>query len=94
MLGIYESPRQLYDELARRGFDVKPLSRGHFGGVEFDNGGGFKVNYGGDGILQYHPKEYSRYGGAYYKVSNGKNGTRRYTMGGDLIVRNVSKNNK
>ena len=41
-----------------------------------------KINFGGDGILQYHPTKKSHHGGAYYKISTGKGGTKRYELDG------------
>lgn len=63
-------------------YEVKPLSRGKYKGVSFEDGGGFKVNFGGDGILQYHPEKGSHHGGAYYKISTGKGGTKHYELDG------------
>jgi len=45
----------MYSFLIKNGFDVKPLSKGSLKGVPFNKGDGFKVNRGGDRILQYHP---------------------------------------
>lgn len=42
------SPDELYDYLIKNGYDVQPLSRGSYKGVPFDEGGGFKVNWGGE----------------------------------------------
>lgn len=36
--------------------------------------GGFKVNWGGDRMLSYHPATGSHHGGAYYKISSGAEG--------------------
>ena len=79
------SGAELYEYLIKNGYDVKPLSKGHYGGIPFEDGGGFKVNWGGDRILQYHPSEASHHGGAYYKISSGKTGTIRVDMDGNLI---------
>lgn len=67
------------------GFDVKPLSRGKDKDIEFIDGGGFKVNYGGNGLLQYHPEKGSRHGGEYYKLSDSINGVRRFDKNGNKI---------
>lgn len=83
LAGVSES--ELYEYLIKNGYDVKPLSKGHYSGIPFEDGGGFKVNWGGDRILQYHPSEVSHHGGAYYKISSGKTGTIRVDMYGNLI---------
>ena len=78
------SPAEMKAALARSGFDVKPLSRGNFKGVPFEQGGGYKTNYGGNGIFQYHPESRSHHGGAYWKVRDTKGGN-RYDMEGNAI---------
>ena len=78
------SPAEMKAALARSGFDVKPLSRGNFKGVPFEQGGGYKTNYGGNGIFQYHPESRSHHGGAYWKVQDTKGGN-RYDMEGNAI---------
>lgn len=93
LLGTFRSPKQLYDELVERGFEVKPLGRGKYKGVPFEEGGGFRVNYRGDGILQYHPKKGSRHGGEYYKIGNGRHGIKRYTIEGNEYVGEPFKHN-
>ena len=47
--------------------------------------GGYKVNYRGDGILQYHPAKQSRHGGRYYKIGNAEKGIKWYNMRGEEI---------
>lgn len=81
MLGAY-TPESLKKALEEDGCEVKPLGRGGLKGISFENGGGFKVNFGGNGILQYHPEKGSHHGGAYYKTSTGKGGTHRYELDG------------
>ena len=71
--------------LLNNGYDVQPLSRGSFKGIPFEEGGGFKVNWGGDRILQYHPAKSSHHGGAYFKISSGETGTIRIDMDGNII---------
>lgn len=41
-----------------------------------------RPNFGGDGILQYHPEKGSHHGGAYYQISTGKGGTHHYELDG------------
>ena len=77
------TPEGLKKSLERVGYDVKPLNRGSLKGKTFEEGGGFKVNFGGDGILQYHPDKKSHHNGAYYKISTGKGGTKRYDVKGN-----------
>lgn len=84
MLQAY-TPQGLKRALENKGYEVKPMSNGNFKGVPFEEGGGYKINFGGDGILMYHPEGRSHHGGAYYKISTGKGGTRRYDTKGNEI---------
>ncbi|MFC9775343.1 RHS repeat-associated core domain-containing protein [Paenibacillus chitinolyticus] len=78
-------PEELYKYLKDNGHNPQPLSGGSLKGKAFEDGGGFKVNWGGDRILQYHPG--SRHHGdvPYFKLSSGKTGTQRYDMEGKLM---------
>lgn len=76
------TPESLKRELEKEGFEVKPLKKGSLKDILFEDGGGYKVNFGSDGILQYHPEKNSHHEGAYYKISTGKGGTRRYELDG------------
>lgn len=78
------SPEAIKSELERAGLKIKPLSKGSLKGMSFDNGGGFKVNFGEDGVLLYHPASRSHHGGAYYKISSGR-GVKRYDLEGREI---------
>ena len=49
------TPDELYNYLKNKGYNPQPLSKGSLGNIPFEEGGGFKVNWGGDRILQYHP---------------------------------------
>ena len=82
---------ELYDYLRNKGYEVQPLSRGSFKGVPFEKGGGFKVNWGGDRILQYHPTKSSHHGGAYFKISSGETGVIRVDMNGNIIVKETNR---
>ena len=82
MLQAY-TPKGLKASLEKDGYEVKPLGRGSLKGVAFEDGGGYRVNFGGDQILQYHPAEGSHHSGEYYKISSGKGGTRRYDRYGN-----------
>ena len=79
------SPEKLKKELENNGYMVTALARGSLKAVTFESGGGFKVNFGGDGVFQYHPEKKSHHGGAYYKISTGKGGTKRYDLEGNEI---------
>ena len=79
-------PDRLRDELIFQGYEIKPLSRGHYKGIDFEEGGGYKINYAGNGILAYHPTDRSHHHGAYYKISDGEKGTRRYDLKGKEIT--------
>lgn len=82
LLGTYE-PETLKQELETMGYKVTPLSDGKLKGLPFELGGGYKVNFGSDGVLMYHPEELSHHDGAYYKISTGKKGKRRYDVDGN-----------
>lgn len=72
------TPESMYDLLERCGMNPQPLSKGSLKGKRFQDGGGYKVNFGGDGEFQYHPDAGSHHDGAYWKVSGGKEGITRY----------------
>lgn len=82
MLQAY-TPVGLKQAFINAGYDVRPLGRGRLKGVPFEEGGGYRVLYGGDGYFQYHPKEVSHHKEAYYKTSNGRDGIKRYNLNGD-----------
>lgn len=80
------TPKEKYEDFIEHGVDVKPLNKGRLKGVNFENGGGFKVNGTKDGqYFQYHPEDNSHHNGEYYKLSSGKTGTKRYDIDGNLI---------
>lgn len=83
----YYTPDQMFKRLQNAGYDVKPLSQGAQRGVPFEEGGGYKINFGGDGIFQYHPAEKSHHGGEYWKIKHGKVGV-WYDGQGKEIKRN------
>ncbi len=84
ILGSY-TPESLYHNLKNQGYETKPLKGKNYRDIPFEKGGGYRVNFGGDGILMYHPGERSHHGGEYYKLSTGKGGTRRYDRKGNEI---------
>lgn len=75
------TPESMKSFLEKRGSSVLPLSRGHFKKVRFEDGGGYKINYGGNGEFQYHPEERSHHDAAYWKVTCSI-GIKRYYMDG------------
>lgn len=80
------TPQQKYDELIKHGVDVVPLGDGDLDGRPFTEGGGFRVTNLPDGrLFMYHPKKSSHHETAYYKLSSGQSGKRRYDMDGHPI---------
>lgn len=79
------TPGELKKYLETMGFDVKPLGRGGLKGIPFEDGGGYRINYGGDGYFQYHPEKGSHHGGAYYKIANGVDGIHKFNTNGEPI---------
>lgn len=79
------TPEKIVEELEKEGFEIKPLKQGSLKNVPFNEGGGFKVNFEDGGLFQYHPADKSHHGGAYYKISTGKEGTKRYDTDGNEI---------
>lgn len=80
----YYTPESMKGYLEEAGYSVVPLANGNFKGVPFEEGGGYKTNFGGDGIFQYHPEKRSHHNGAYWKIGNGKE-KKRYDMDGNEI---------
>ena len=76
------TPDKLKKAFEAEGFEVKPLMQGSLKSVLFEDGGGFKVNFEDGGLFQYHPAAGSHHGGAYYKISTGRGGTKRYELDG------------
>lgn len=79
------TPQGLKDALENAGYIVLPLGQGSLKGKNFEEGGGFRVVFGGDKYIQYHPAANSHHGGEYYKMSDALNGKRRYDMKGREI---------
>ena len=75
------TPGEWKNFLEQMGFKTEPLGKGHLKGVKFEDGGGFRIHYRGDGYLQYHPRG-SHHGDEYYKISSAKEGIKRYSMDG------------
>ena len=83
----YYTPEGMKYRLERAGYNVTPLKRGSLRGKPFEEGGGYVINFGGDGIFQYHPSARSHHGGTYWKVKNGLTGKRgrHYDLAGNEI---------
>lgn len=82
----YASPCEWHKLLCEHGYDVKPLSGGNFKGIAYEHGGGFKVNWGGDRIFQYHPGGRSHHGNeAYFKIGNGVVGLKWFNLDGSPL---------
>ena len=80
------TPEQYYKYFQDEGYNPKPLNDGSLKGIPFGEGGGFKVNWGGDKLLQYHPAGTGHHGGdAYWKLSSGTTGTMRFDIYGNPL---------
>lgn len=73
-----------HDYYKLNSYDISPLSNGNFKGMDFKKGGGFIVRFNDkQSTLMYHPPGRTHHGkDAYYKLSSGKIGKRRYNMDG------------
>lgn len=76
---------QIFNWLKEIKMDPKPLSKGKFKDIPYEQGGGYKVNWNGDKLFQYHPPGGHHGGIAYYKISDGKGGISRYTLKGEKL---------
>lgn len=75
-----ESMKKMLEDL---GYEVKPLGgKSSLKGIPFEEGGGYRTAFGGDGYFQYHPKKNSHHDGEYWKVGNGERKMHRYEMDG------------
>ncbi len=82
-------PAEMKKFLEDNGYNVKPLGgRSALKGIPFEQGGGYRVAFGGDAYFQYHPEEGSHHNGPYWRVSNGKRGDNRYDMEGKPKAKN------
>lgn len=80
------TPTSMKQTLEQLDYDVKPLGkRSSLAGIPFEEGGGYRTHFGGDGYFQYHPEIKSHHKQSYWKVSNGKRGDNRYDMEGNKI---------
>lgn len=77
------TPTSMKTMLEALGYEVRPLgSKSSLKGIPFEQGGGYRVIFGGDGYFQYHPARGSHHRGAYWKIRNGKE-VHRYDMEGN-----------
>lgn len=80
------TPAEWYYFLKTGGYNPQPLgSKSSLKGILFDQGGGFRIQWGGDRYLQYHPSTSSHHGGAYWKISSGPTGVLRFDINGNPI---------
>lgn len=81
------TPETMKKMLTDLGYDVKPLNKSaYLKGIPFEEGGGYRVSFGGDGYFQYHPEKGSHHENeAYWRVSNGKKGDNRYDLAGNKL---------
>lgn len=80
------SPEEMKKMLERAGYEVLQLTHSKSGfNKPFEDGGGYKILFGGDGIFRYHPPG-GRHKVAYWKVGNSKRGNRSYDMEGNEII--------
>lgn len=77
------TPLNMKNRLQCAGYDILPLSQSKsgFNNKSLEEGGGFKVLFGGDGIFRYHP-EGGRHRIAYWTIGNSRKGMHKYDMEG------------
>jgi hypothetical protein len=94
MVAFFDNPEKLGDKkpvewfayFNSHGLKLQPLSRGSCKDIPFILGGGFKVLWDGDRILQYHPCGSRHHNAkAYWKLSSGTRGTNRYNTDGSIL---------
>ncbi len=78
------SSGQIYNWLKKTKMYPTPLSHGSTKNIPYEKGGGYKITWGGNNLFSYHPPGGHHGGEAYYKISNSKKGTKRYTLKGEL----------
>ena len=77
------NPTKLYDYLNKNGYNPQPLCKGSLKAISYKDGGGYKVTWGGDKLLQYHPSGLNHHDGLeYWKFSSGNSGPVRYDSNG------------
>ncbi|MCR5016605.1 MAG: hypothetical protein K6A75_08545 [Ruminococcus sp.] len=74
------------DFLDANGYNTKPLGgKSSLKGIPFNEGGGYRTDFMGDGYFMYHPAKNSHHNGAYWRASSGRKGDNRYDMEGNPI---------
>jgi len=66
---INASPAHWYAFFKKQGFNPRPLGKGYHVGIPFEQGGGFRVNWGSGNYLQFHPGSIHHANIPYWKVS-------------------------
>ena len=79
------TPATMKERLEEEGYEVIPLGRGSYKNIPFEEGGGYRIHFGGNGLFTYHPAHGHHGDEPYYKLSDGENGIRRYSLDGTEI---------
>jgi len=80
------TPDDWYRLFILNGYTPKPLGKGNYRNIPYENGGGYRVHWGGDRIFQYHPAKRTHHGNdSYYKLSSGLTGILRFDLDGNTI---------
>lgn len=84
------TPNEKYFSYKSQGLDIRPLGNGNFKNISFEDGGGYRVFFDNtkQKTLMYHPEKRSHHSVAYYKLSEGKYGTKRFDIHGRPIKTN------
>jgi hypothetical protein len=85
-LALY-TPKEMKEMLEELGFITKPLNKSStWKGVPFEEGGGYRINFLGNGYFQFHPQKGSHHNSqAYWRISCSKLGDVRYDLSGELV---------
>ena len=85
-LALY-TPQEMKEMLEELGFITKPLNKSNtWKGVPFEEGGGYRINFLGNGYFQFHPQKGSHHNSqAYWRISCSKLGDVRYDLSGELV---------
>jgi len=78
------TPTQWFNFFKNAGHNPQPLGQGSLRGVPFNQGGGFRVYWGGDRTLQFHPGG-GQHGISYWKITSGTGGKIRIDMSGNIL---------
>jgi hypothetical protein len=87
------TPDEWYCHLKNQGYNLRPLGDGRLEGLPYEQGGGFRVSWGGDRSLLFHPAGKNHHGNvAYWKLSAGEfknshqSGRRRFDLDGNETI--------